>query len=98
LTANVHHNQHPQAIRDRRLFSANAIIGFCLVLMRGDRIVDLAIIGIKYNHDKRIIIMAIATPKALTDNRIRYVTNIEGKTVVFCKTSSCLRLQLFALY
>ncbi len=25
--------------------------------------------------------MAIATPKTLTDNRIRYVTNIEGKTI-----------------
>jgi len=30
-------------------------------LMRGDHIVDLAIIDIKYNHDnKRMIIMAIA--------------------------------------
>jgi hypothetical protein len=42
------------------LFSTNAIIGFCLVLMIGDRIVDLAIGSIKYNHDKRMIIMAIA--------------------------------------
>ena len=25
--------------------------------------------------------MAIATPNALTDNRIRYVTNTEGKTI-----------------
>ncbi|MCA6533001.1 MAG: hypothetical protein IM597_02130 [Pseudanabaena sp. M176S2SP2A07QC] len=50
-------------------------------LMRGDRIVDLAIDGIKYGYDKRIIIMAIATPNALTDNRIRYVTNTEGKTI-----------------
>ncbi|MFN5726052.1 MAG: hypothetical protein ACK48D_04815 [Pseudanabaena sp.] len=25
--------------------------------------------------------MAIATPNALTDNRIRYVTNNEGKTI-----------------
>jgi len=25
--------------------------------------------------------MAIATPNALTDNRMRYVTNIEGKTI-----------------
>lgn len=49
--------------------------------MRGDRIVELAIGGIEYNHDKRMIIMAIATPNALTDNRIRYVTNIEGKTI-----------------
>jgi len=49
--------------------------------MIGDRIVDLAIGGIKYNYDKRMIIMAIATPNALTDNRIRYVTNIEGKTI-----------------
>jgi hypothetical protein len=51
-------------------------MGFCLGLMRGD---------IKYNYDKRMIIMAIATPNAtpnaLTDNRIRYVTNIEGKTI-----------------
>jgi hypothetical protein len=76
-----HHNQHPQAIRDRRLFGINAIIGFCLVLMRCDRIVDLAISGIKYNYDKRMIIMAIATPNSLIDNRIRYVTNIEGKTI-----------------
>jgi hypothetical protein len=37
--------------------------------------------GIKYNYDKRMIIMAIATPNALTDNRIRYITNIEGKTI-----------------
>jgi len=28
-----------------------------------------------------MIIMAIATPNALTDNRIRYVTNTEGKTI-----------------
>jgi hypothetical protein len=28
-----------------------------------------------------MIIMAIATPNALTDNRIRYVTNNEGKTI-----------------
>jgi len=49
--------------------------------MRGDRIVDLVIGGIKYNYDKRMIIMVIATPNALTDNRIRYVTNIEGKTI-----------------
>jgi hypothetical protein len=28
--------------------------------MRGDRIVDLVIGGIKYNYDKRMIIMAIA--------------------------------------
>jgi hypothetical protein len=47
--------------------------------MRGDRLVDLAIGSIKYNHDKRMIIMAIATPNA--DNRIRYVTNTEGKTI-----------------
>ena len=63
------------------MFSTNAIIGFCLGLMRGDRIVDLVIGGIKYNYDKRMIIMAIATPNALTDNRIRYVTNNEGKTI-----------------
>ncbi len=25
--------------------------------------------------------MAIATPNTLTDNRIRYVTNAEGKTI-----------------
>jgi hypothetical protein len=49
--------------------------------MRDDRTVDLAIRGIKYNYDKRMIIMAIATPNALIDNRIRYVTNIEGKTI-----------------
>jgi hypothetical protein len=49
--------------------------------MRGDRIVDLAIGGIKYSYDKRMIIMAIATPNALTDNRIRYVSNNEGKTI-----------------
>ena len=66
---------------DRRLFSTNAIIGVYLGFMRGDCIVDLAIGGIKYNYDKRMIIMAIATPNALTDNRIRYVTNIEGKTI-----------------
>lgn len=66
---------------DRRLFSTNAIIRFCLGLMRSNRIVDLAIGGIKYNYDKRMIIMAIATPNALTDNRIRYVTNTEGKTI-----------------
>jgi hypothetical protein len=47
--------------------------------MRGDRFVDLAIGGIKYNYDIRMIIMAIATPNA--DNRIRYVTNTEGKTI-----------------
>ncbi|MDG3496326.1 MULTISPECIES: hypothetical protein [Pseudanabaena] len=52
-----------------------------MCLTRGDRIVDLAIGGIKYNYDKRMIIMAIATPNTLTDNRIRYVTNIEGKTI-----------------
>ena len=45
---------------DRRLLSPNAIIGLCLGLMRGDRTVDLAIGGIKYNYDKRMIIMAIA--------------------------------------
>jgi hypothetical protein len=45
-------------------------------LTRSDRIVDLAIGDIKYNYDKRMIIMI-----APTDNRIRYVTNIEGKTI-----------------
>jgi hypothetical protein len=49
--------------------------------MRGDRLVDLAIGDIKYNNDRRMIIMAIATPNTLTDNRIRYVTNAEGKTI-----------------
>jgi hypothetical protein len=47
----------------------------------GDRTVDSAIGDIKYKYDKRMIIMAIATPNALIDNRIRYVTNIEGKTI-----------------
>jgi len=28
-----------------------------------------------------MIIMAIATPNPLTDNRIRYITNTEGKTI-----------------
>jgi hypothetical protein len=49
--------------------------------MRGDRTLDLAISDIKYNNDKRIIFMAIATSNVLTDNRIRYVTNNEGKTI-----------------
>ncbi|NMF61200.1 hypothetical protein [Pseudanabaena yagii] len=71
MTANAHHNQHPQA----------RAIADCLGLMRGDRTVDSAIGSIKYNYDKRIIIMMIAIPNALTDNRIRYVTNIEGKTI-----------------
>ncbi|WP_286393219.1 hypothetical protein [Pseudanabaena mucicola] len=66
---------------DRRLFSYNAIVGFCLGLMRGDRTLDLAISDIKYNNDKRMIFMAIATSNVLTDNRIRYVTNNEGKTI-----------------
>ncbi|MDG3493058.1 hypothetical protein FEV09_00640 [Pseudanabaena catenata USMAC16] len=38
------------------MFSTNAIIRVRLSLMRGDRIVDLAIGDIKYNHDKRMII------------------------------------------
>jgi len=60
------------------LFSPNAI---CLGLMRGDHLVDLAIGDIKYNNDRRMIIIAIATPNTLTDNRIRCVTNAEGKTI-----------------
>ncbi|MFN4855551.1 MAG: hypothetical protein ACK5NP_02370 [Pseudanabaena sp.] len=63
------------------MFSSNAIVGFCLGLMRGDRTLDLAISDIKYNNDKRMIFMAIATSNVLTDNRIRYVTNNEGKTI-----------------
>ena len=79
MTANAHHNQHPQAraIADCLVPTRSWGVG----LMRGDRLVDLVIGGIKYNYDKRMIIMAIATPNALTDNRIRYVTNIEGKTI-----------------
>jgi hypothetical protein len=49
--------------------------------MRGDHLVDLAIGDIKYNNDRRMIIIAIATPNTLTDNRIRCVTNAEGKTI-----------------
>jgi hypothetical protein len=45
---------------DRRLLRTKAIIGFCLGLMKGDRTLDLAIGDIKYNYDKRMIIMAIA--------------------------------------
>ena len=45
--------------------------------LKQDRIVDLAIGNIKYNYDKRMIIMTIAP----TDNRIRYVTNTEGRTI-----------------
>jgi hypothetical protein len=47
-------------LSDRRLFSTNEIIRVRLVLMRGDRAVDSEIGGIKYNYDKRMIIMAIA--------------------------------------
>ena len=46
-----------------------------------DRAIDLAISNIKYNYDKRMSIMAIATPNPLTDNRIRYITNTEGKSI-----------------
>ena len=72
---------HKTCLKERSIIII--ILKQCAILglMRDDRTVDLAIRGIKYNYDKRMIIMAIATPNALIDNRIRYVTNIEGKTI-----------------